>query len=113
MIHFDAVQREAEMRLKASREKHPEAWNLFSAKVFRPPATRVRASRADWPVMGLVPAELSKKRHLKSNSGAQQTRKRQRVEQRPMPSTTNTVEQVHLRYEEEESGDESEDQANI
>jgi hypothetical protein len=63
--------------------------------------------------MGLVPAELSKKRHLNSNSGAQQMRKRQRVEQRPIPATADTVEQVHLRYEEEESGDESEDQTNI
>lgn len=61
MMHFDAVEQVAEVQLKASQEKHPEAWSIFSAKVFRPPLTHVRESRGDWPVIGLTPTQLPKK----------------------------------------------------
>lgn len=102
MIHFDTVQQDAKVHLKASQEQHPKAWNAFSAKVFGPPPTHVRKSRGDWPVIGLMPTKLSKKRRLELDQDAQQTQKRQRVAQPAMSL-------VDMMEEEEESED-SEDQ---
>lgn len=102
MMHFEDVRKQAEALLKASQITYREAWNIFSAKVYGPPETYVRAERGRWPVEGLPPTQPVQKRAIDAELPEQ---KRPRVEPIGALQTKITLERFRDARKEDEERD--------